>query len=81
MFHAIDRQTLVQVVTLGKSPVAESWLNVTDPILAEVQDSIPRYPYDPNRAMQLLAQAGWMRATSFFSNDAPFSSAWLQLSA
>ena len=26
-----------------------------------LQDSIPRYPYDPARAQQLLAQAGWAR--------------------
>ena len=27
----------------------------------EVESAIPQYPYDPARAQQLLAQAGWIR--------------------
>jgi peptide/nickel transport system substrate-binding protein len=61
MLHAIDRQTLADVASFGKSPIAESWLNAADPMLAQIRDSIPRYPHDPVRAQQLLTQAGWVR--------------------
>jgi peptide/nickel transport system substrate-binding protein len=61
MFHAIDRDTLAQVIFFGKSPVADTWLNARDPVLSEIQAGIPRYGFDLTRAQQLLTQAGWSR--------------------
>ncbi len=61
MYHAIDRAALAEAITLGKSPPAESWFNAADPLLSQVRDAIPLYPYDRVRAQQLLAQAGWVR--------------------
>lgn len=61
LYHAVDRQTLAQVMIHGLSPVADSWFAPDHPLRAQVQDSIPQYPYDLNRSQQLLTQAGWSR--------------------
>jgi peptide/nickel transport system substrate-binding protein len=61
LYHAIDREAINQAVTQGLVPVADSWISPTDAMRPEIQASIPQYPYDPARAQQLLAQAGWLR--------------------
>jgi len=59
--HGIDRESLVQVLTDGLGQVADSWVGPTDEARGQVAASIPQYPYDPTRAQQLLAEAGWIR--------------------
>lgn len=59
LYHAIDRQALVEAVSEGVAPIADSWFRPDEPIHAELESSIPRFPYDPTRARALLAQAGW----------------------
>jgi len=63
LYHAIDRQTLAQVMTHGLSPIADSWFPANHPYRAQVEDAIPQFPYDTNRAQQLLTQAGWTRGS------------------
>jgi peptide/nickel transport system substrate-binding protein len=48
-------------MTHGLSPVADSYYHPTDPRLPDLDPYIVKYPYDPNRAMQLLTQAGWSK--------------------
>jgi peptide/nickel transport system substrate-binding protein len=59
--HAIDRQTLSQVMTHGLSATADSWFPPNHPLRAQVQDAIPQFPFDLNRAQALLTQAGWTK--------------------
>lgn len=59
--QAIDRSSLAEITTYGVAPVAESWILPTDALYADVETWIPRFPYDPARAEQLLSQAGWVR--------------------
>jgi len=61
LIHAIDRPTLVEQKFGGFTTVAEAWVPPQDPDYAKVAEGAPRYPYDPNRAQQLLADAGWQR--------------------
>jgi len=61
LLHAIDRQTLVDQRFAGFTSVAEAWVPTEDPDHATMADGLVRYPYDPNRAQQLLADAGWQR--------------------
>lgn len=59
--HALDRQALADAFGQGFLRPADSWITPEDPLRSAVDSSIPRYPYDPNRAQQLLAEAGWTR--------------------
>lgn len=69
--HAIDREAMTQAVTGQLAPVADSWFAPADPMRREVESAIPRFPYDPARAQQLLAQAGWVRgADGMLANQA-----------
>jgi len=61
LYQAIDRAALVEVVSHSLAPVADSWYAPHDAVRREIQDAIPRFPYDAARAQQLLAQAGWSR--------------------
>jgi peptide/nickel transport system substrate-binding protein len=59
--HSVDRQTLADVVGQGFAPVADSWVRPNEPTRPQIESGIPRYPYDPARAQQLLVGAGWTR--------------------
>ena len=56
LLAAIDRQTLVDRLFDGMQPVADTWVNRLDPMMSR---DIARFPYDPNLARALLAEAGW----------------------
>ncbi len=53
---AIDREAISQRLFAGKQPVAHTNVNPLDWIHS---DDIPRYPFDPARAAELLDAAGW----------------------
>src|SRR5205823_5886939 len=60
-YQAIDRPTLVEVMTQSLAPVADSWYPPDHPLRKDLEAFIPQFPYDLNRARQLLAEAGWAR--------------------
>lgn len=62
MLMYLPRAELVESHQYGLSEVANYWAAADDPLirLAE-QRGIPKYPYDPTRADQLFAQAGWTK--------------------
>jgi peptide/nickel transport system substrate-binding protein len=61
LLHAIDRPTFVEQKFGGFTSVAEVWVPPEDPDYAVIAEGVPRYPFDPNRAQRLLAEAGWTR--------------------
>lgn len=61
LYHAIDRDTLTEVITGGLAPAADSWIAPTDPLRSHVQTAIPQFPYELRRAEELLKRAGWQR--------------------
>jgi len=61
LYQAIDRPVMAQVITEGLSPVADSWFAPSDPARKDVEAVIPQFPFDTNRAVQLLGEAGWVR--------------------
>jgi peptide/nickel transport system substrate-binding protein len=60
LYQAIDRPNLAEVMTAGLAPTADSWLEPTHPMRAQLESAIPSYPYDPARSRQLLQEAGWV---------------------
>ncbi|MBM2809665.1 MAG: hypothetical protein HW416_424 [Chloroflexi bacterium] len=64
-YHALDRDEIAQSMTQGLGPPADSWFfpGHDHELRPQIQASIPQFPYDPARAIQLLADAGWTRGS------------------
>ena len=60
-YHAIDRPSLGDVMTRRLAPIADSWYSPDDPARKDVEAYIPQFPFDPSRALSLLASEGWVR--------------------
>ncbi len=63
LLQAIDRQQLMEAMVGGLSEVAHSFYQPSDENYPFVKDSIPVFPYDPRRAQDLLAGAGWTKGS------------------
>ena len=63
LLQAIDRQAIIKSVELGYGSIANSPIT---PALAAYFDSslVSKYPYDQQKAKDLLAQAGWKPGAS-----------------
>lgn len=61
LYHATDRPTLIEVVTHGLAPLADSYIRPTHGLRREVESAIPQFPYDLARAERLLVDSGWAR--------------------
>jgi len=62
MYTGLDRELVAAGSTSGLAPIADNaWVSPTDPWRRQLESSIVQYPYDPNRALQLFAEAGWVR--------------------
>jgi peptide/nickel transport system substrate-binding protein len=56
MSHAVDKQTVIDALLLGKGEVGRSLIT---PLSWIFNPDAPDYPYDPERAASLLDEAGW----------------------
>ncbi len=56
--HAIDRQAIVNLVFAGKATPQWAFLSAGDRVWHN--PAVAKYPYDQNRARQLLAEAGFV---------------------
>jgi peptide/nickel transport system substrate-binding protein len=56
MAHAIDRETIVEEVMGPIAEVAYTWL---EPTSWAMNPDVKQYEYNPEKAKQLLAEAGW----------------------
>ncbi|MEA2638974.1 MAG: peptide/nickel transport system substrate-binding protein [Chloroflexota bacterium] len=59
MYSAIDRAGLTEAMTSGLSMVADAWVLPADGAFQDVARAITPYPFDPQRARALLADAQW----------------------
>lgn len=57
MMYGLDREAILEVALLGEGRIANHAIN---PILAAYNDNVNKYPYDPERAAELLDEAGWV---------------------
>ncbi|WP_293172744.1 peptide ABC transporter substrate-binding protein [Oceanithermus sp.] len=56
ILYAMNRQGLVDAFFDGLQPVADTWVHFADP---NANPNVKKYPYDPEKAKQLLAELGW----------------------
>ncbi|MPZ13146.1 MAG: hypothetical protein GEU73_01750 [Chloroflexi bacterium] len=68
--HAIDRDEILQSVQAGVGAVASSLPAPTGPGFGSIKDRIVEYPYDPQRAAQLIADLGFTRGSDGLFRDA-----------
>jgi peptide/nickel transport system substrate-binding protein len=54
--HAIDRQAIVEALLGGTGELAQNFL---PPVVWSYTEDVEQYPYDPERAQELLAEAGY----------------------
>lgn len=62
MLYAIDRQQLNEIVFQGLGQIMDTWITELHIMRDALKsDKIKKYPYDPKKAEQLLAEAGWKK--------------------
>ncbi len=61
VLHAIDRKGLVDGIYNGRAPTPHFWLHESNPAFPAVDRAVTKYEYNPQRAMALLQEAGWVR--------------------
>lgn len=59
--HALNREEMIEVVFEGNGEVAHS---PGIPFLWAFNDDVPKFNYDPDRALELLEEAGWSERNS-----------------
>jgi peptide/nickel transport system substrate-binding protein len=59
--HAVDRSVLNDGVFDGQATISETFIHPDVPYFADVDRVITRYPYDPRRSEQLMAEAGFTK--------------------
>ncbi|MHB2263682.1 ABC transporter substrate-binding protein [Aliihoeflea sp. PC F10.4] len=62
IYHAIDRQAIVDALLKGSAEVIDS---LCTPMQFACSQDLPTYAYDPERAKELLAEAGYPDGFSF----------------
>lgn len=61
LLHAIDRQAIIDSVVQGYARVATG--PISPALQAYYHPEVMTYPYDPERAIELLNEAGWTRGS------------------
>lgn len=59
--HGLDRQALVDGLFEGQGVAPQTHVAATKPYFADADRAIAKFPFDPGRAVQLIAQAGLTR--------------------
>lgn len=56
LMHAMDRQSMVDTLQYGITPVAHVYISPSNPVYKETETSIVKYDYDPRRAVQMIEE-------------------------
>lgn len=70
VFHAIDRQEMVDTIMGGLSTIAHTVILPNEPELKEVEPALVKYDYDPRRAIQIIEGLGHTRDAEGAFRDA-----------
>jgi len=67
--HGMDDQARVDVLDGGKGQVAFTMASPGLTYYAELENAVLKHPYDPRRAQDLMAEAGWTKGSDGFFAD------------
>ena len=70
LYHAIDRQQLVDALSNGTTSIAHGWLPPNEASFRELESHLVKYDYDPRRATQMLEEIGFTRGPDGQLRDA-----------
>lgn len=70
LYHALDRQLLVDSIAGGLTQVSYSGLPAEDPTYAALHSRAVRYEYDPRKALQIMEELGLTKLAGGGFNDA-----------
>jgi peptide/nickel transport system substrate-binding protein len=59
--YSVDRQNLADSVLYGMAQVADTSVSPVEPDYKDIESAIVRYPYDPQRAAQLMEELGYVK--------------------
>jgi peptide/nickel transport system substrate-binding protein len=68
--HGLDDQSRVDVLDAGKGQVAYTMASPGLPYYPELERAVLKHAYDPRRAQELMAEAGWTKGADGFFVDA-----------
>jgi len=61
LMHAIDRQQLIDTLMYGHSTIGHSFMFPNQAQYQEIEARLPRYEYNPTRALQIIEGLGYTR--------------------
>jgi len=79
--HGMDAQARVDVLDGGKGQVAYTMASPGLPYYPELEKAVLKHPYEPRRAQELMAEAGWTKGADGFFVDASGSKFTLEVAS
>jgi peptide/nickel transport system substrate-binding protein len=70
LYHAMDRQSMVDTMQHGMSSVVDHYLSVTDPDHQATRSKVVAYDYDPRKTAQILQTIGFSKGGDGYYRDA-----------
>jgi len=70
LYHAIDRQAMVDTLQHGMATVMHTFMAPNQPQYREIEERVRKYEYDPTRAAQMVQQLGYSRGVDGAFRDA-----------
>jgi peptide/nickel transport system substrate-binding protein len=64
LMHAVDRTQLSEAIVAGLSPIANSIVPPNAAEYRQIESGIVRYPFDPQRAAQMIEALGYSRGST-----------------
>ncbi|MPZ15578.1 MAG: hypothetical protein GEU73_14350 [Chloroflexi bacterium] len=69
MVHALDRQTMADLLQLGLSSVGHTFVGPREPEYPFIEPAVVKYTYDPQRALQMLDGLGYSQGSDGLLRD------------
>lgn len=79
--HGLDHKSRVDVLDAGKGQVAYSLTSPGVPYYAEIDKVVRKHDYDPSRAQELMAAAGWTKGPDGFFLDGTANRFFIQVAS